>query len=133
MVYVRFTKPDSDDACFEERCEDILRTITIAQIVTLNQTVSVLSEDYASGEGREFDLNFWLLDGMSVSKSNEANPYLDPIPNAKWHIYIYNADGAIVGAASFDKYEPTPGEERNERAVFAPIAKQFDIEAATSA
>ena len=43
-------------------------------------------------------------------------------------IGVYNADGAIVGAASFDKYEPTPGEERNERAVFAPIAEQFDIE-----
>lgn len=124
-MYVNFIKTDPDDSGFEERCENILRTVTIAQIVTLNQTISVSPADYASGEGREFDLNFWLLDGMSVLKaSNEENPYLYPIPNGT--CYIYNADGAIVGAVSFDKYEPE--NTRNERDIFAPIASLFDVE-----
>ena len=81
-MYLSFTKTDPNDAGFEERCENILRTVTIAQTVSLNQTVSVSSGDYASDEGREFDIYFRLLDGMSVSESGEG-PYLEFMPNVK--------------------------------------------------
>ncbi len=123
-MYVNFIKTDPDDSGFEERCENILRTVTIAQIVTLNQTVSVSSGDYASGDGREFDIYFRLLDGMSVSRSDGENPYLDFMPNGKWN--IYNADGAAIGAVSFDEYSPET--TRSERDIYAPISERFDVE-----
>ncbi len=121
---IRFTKIDPNDAGFEQRCEEIIRTVTIAQVVTLDRSISVSPEDYASGEGRAFDVKFWLLGGMSVSESDEDAPYLDFMPNKKG--YIHNADGATVGAVSFDSYEPEAA--RNEKEIYAPISGQFDIE-----
>ena len=123
-MYLSFTKTDPGDADFEARCENILRTVTVARVVTLNQTISVSSADYPSGEGRDFYILFLLPDGMRVAQSDGESPYPDAMPNGRWR--ISNDGGETVGAVSFGEYGPqTP---RNERDIYASISELFDVE-----
>ncbi len=73
----------------------------------------------------EFYIYFRLPDGMRVSQSDGESTQPDAMPNGKWR--IYNADGAVAGAFSFDEYEPNPEGGSNEREDVETIASLISI------